>query len=156
MVVHHWSDDGMVIYHRRSLNWIILLQLDIKHIDEVNFYSSDNNSTQKLLVLLVTNIISVMILLPGQEGRWRGPRRVSKPLRWSSQGRCREPCHRTCTYYLSCGKDLPSNMIISPVYWPVIENTQNHGNYQGWYLILHPRILVGNPNVGNSDWMHQP
>ena len=36
-------------------NWIILLQLDLKHITRVNFYPSDNNFTQ---ALLVTNIIS--------------------------------------------------------------------------------------------------
>ena len=39
-------------------NWIILLQLDLKHIHKVNFYPSDNNFTQALLVMLVTNIIS--------------------------------------------------------------------------------------------------
>ena len=30
----------------------------LKHIQEVNFYPSDNNSTQALLVMLVTNMIS--------------------------------------------------------------------------------------------------
>ena len=39
-------------------NWLILLQLDLKHIHKVNFYPSDNNFTQALLVMLVTNIIS--------------------------------------------------------------------------------------------------
>ena len=36
-------------------NWIILHQLDLKHIYKVNFYPSDNNFTQ---ALLVTNMIS--------------------------------------------------------------------------------------------------
>ena len=36
---------------------IILRQLDLKHIHKVNFYPSDNNSTQALLVMLVTNMI---------------------------------------------------------------------------------------------------
>ena len=36
-------------------NWLILLQLDLKHIHKMNFYQSDNNFTQ---ALLVTNIIS--------------------------------------------------------------------------------------------------
>ena len=36
-------------------NLIILLQLDLKHITRVNFYPSDNNFTQALLVMLVTN-----------------------------------------------------------------------------------------------------
>ena len=39
-------------------NWIMLLQFDLKHIHKVNFYPSDNNFTQALLVLLVTNMIS--------------------------------------------------------------------------------------------------
>ena len=39
-------------------NWIILLQLVQKHIHKVNFYPSDNNFTQALLVMLVTNMIS--------------------------------------------------------------------------------------------------
>ena len=45
-------------------NWIMLLQFDLKHIHKVNFYPSDNNFTQALLVLLVTNMIS--------EARWCG------------------------------------------------------------------------------------
>ena len=36
----------------------MLLQFDLKHIHKVNFYPSDNNFTQALLVLLVTNKIS--------------------------------------------------------------------------------------------------
>ena len=36
----------------------MLLQFDLKHIHKVNFYPSDNNFTQALLVMLVTNIIS--------------------------------------------------------------------------------------------------
>ena len=39
----------------------MLLQFDLKHIHKVNFYPSDNNFTQALLVLLVTNMISVYI-----------------------------------------------------------------------------------------------
>ena len=39
-------------------NWIMLLQFDLKHIHKVNFYPSDNNFTQALLVMLVTNMIS--------------------------------------------------------------------------------------------------
>ena len=39
-------------------NWIILLQLDPKHIHKVTFYPSDKNFTQALLVMLVTNMIS--------------------------------------------------------------------------------------------------
>ena len=35
-----------------------LLQLDLKHIHKVNFYPRNNNFTQALLVMLVTNIIS--------------------------------------------------------------------------------------------------
>ena len=38
--------------------WIVLLQFDLKHIHKVNFYPSDNNFTQVLLVMLVTNMIS--------------------------------------------------------------------------------------------------
>ena len=37
---------------------IILLQLGLKHIHKVNFYPRDNNFTQALLVMLVTNMIS--------------------------------------------------------------------------------------------------
>ena len=37
----------------------MLLQFDLKHIHKVNFYPSDNNFTQALLVLLETNMISV-------------------------------------------------------------------------------------------------
>ena len=37
----------------------MLLQFDLKHIHKVNFYPSDNNFTQALFVLLVTNMISV-------------------------------------------------------------------------------------------------
>ena len=37
----------------------MLLQFDLKHIHKVNFYPSDNNFTQALLVMLVTNMISV-------------------------------------------------------------------------------------------------
>ena len=36
----------------------MLLQFDLKHIHKVNFYPSDINFTQALLVLLVTNMIS--------------------------------------------------------------------------------------------------
>ena len=36
----------------------MLLQFDLKHIHKVNFYPSDNNFTQALLVMLVTNMIS--------------------------------------------------------------------------------------------------
>ena len=43
-------------------NLIILLQLDLKHIHTVNFYPSDNNITQALLVMLVTNMISGHLL----------------------------------------------------------------------------------------------
>ena len=39
-------------------NRIILLQFGLKHIHKVNFYPSDNNFTQALLVMLVTNMIS--------------------------------------------------------------------------------------------------
>ena len=39
----------------------MLLQFDLKHIHKVNFYPSDNNFTQALLVLLVTNMISANI-----------------------------------------------------------------------------------------------
>ena len=39
-------------------NWIILLQLYLKHIHKVKFYPSGTNFTQELLVMLVTNIIS--------------------------------------------------------------------------------------------------
>ena len=39
-------------------NWKISLQFDLKHIHKVNFYPSDNNFTQALLVMLVTNMIS--------------------------------------------------------------------------------------------------
>ena len=38
----------------------MLLQLDLKHIHKVNFYLNDNNFTQALLVMLVTNIISAV------------------------------------------------------------------------------------------------
>ena len=44
---------------------IILLQLGLKRIHKVNFYPSDNNFTQALLVLLVTNMISAGLLLSG-------------------------------------------------------------------------------------------
>ena len=44
-------------------NWIMLLQFDLKHIHKVNFYPSDNNFTQALLVLLVTNMISALLLV---------------------------------------------------------------------------------------------
>ena len=43
----------------------MLLQFDLKHIHKVNFYPSDNNFTQALLVLLVTNMISVGQLKEG-------------------------------------------------------------------------------------------
>ena len=36
----------------------MLLQFDQKHIHKVNFYPIDNNFTQALLVMLVTNMIS--------------------------------------------------------------------------------------------------
>ena len=36
----------------------MLLQFDLKHIHKVNFYPSDNNFTQALLVMLVTSMIS--------------------------------------------------------------------------------------------------
>ena len=39
----------------------MLLQFDLKHIHKVNFYPSNNNFTQALLVLLVTNMISVCV-----------------------------------------------------------------------------------------------
>ena len=39
----------------------MLLQFDLKHIHKVNFYPSDNNFTQALLVLLVTNMISACL-----------------------------------------------------------------------------------------------
>ena len=46
----------------------MLLQFDLKHIHKVNFYPSDNNFTQALLVLLVTNMISVHgIALPSSD-----------------------------------------------------------------------------------------
>ena len=41
----------------------MLLQFDLKHIHKVNFYPSDNNFTQALLVMLVTNIISARIYM---------------------------------------------------------------------------------------------
>ena len=41
----------------------MLLQFDLKHILKVNFYPSDNNFTQALLVMLVTNMISDSYLL---------------------------------------------------------------------------------------------
>ena len=41
----------------------MLLQFDLKHILKVNFYPSDNNFTQALLVLLVTNMISAPVPL---------------------------------------------------------------------------------------------
>ena len=41
----------------------MLLQFDLKHIHKVNFYPSDNNFTQALLVMLVTNIISELVRL---------------------------------------------------------------------------------------------
>ena len=44
-------------------NWIIFHHLDLKHIHKVNFYPSDNNFTQPLLVMLVTNMISSFISL---------------------------------------------------------------------------------------------
>ena len=40
----------------------MLLQFDLKHTHKVNFYPSDNNFTQALLVLLVTNMISVVVI----------------------------------------------------------------------------------------------
>ena len=36
----------------------MLVQLDLKYIRKVNFYPSDTNSTQALLVMLVTNMMS--------------------------------------------------------------------------------------------------
>ena len=36
----------------------MLLQFDLIHIHKVNFYPSDNNFTQALLVMLVTNMTS--------------------------------------------------------------------------------------------------
>ena len=42
---------------------IILRQLDLKHIHKVNFYPSDNNFTQALLVTLVTNMNSAPYIL---------------------------------------------------------------------------------------------
>ena len=41
----------------------MLLQFDLKHIHKVNFYPSDNNFTQALLVMLVTNIMSEKTIL---------------------------------------------------------------------------------------------
>ena len=38
--------------------WFTSLQLDLKQIHKVKFYPSDNNFTQALLVMLVTNMIS--------------------------------------------------------------------------------------------------
>ena len=35
-----------------------MLQLDLKYMRKVNFYPGDNNFTQALLVMLVTNMIS--------------------------------------------------------------------------------------------------
>ena len=55
-------------------NWIMLLQFDLKHIHKVNFYPSDNNFTQALLVLLVTNMISVPpspLPTPANPHMWR-------------------------------------------------------------------------------------
>ena len=43
------------------INGLILPKTEsyyLRHIQEVNFYPSDNNSTQALLVMLVTNMIS--------------------------------------------------------------------------------------------------
>ena len=37
----------------------MLLQFDLKHIHKVNFYPSDNNFTQALLVMLVTNVTNL-------------------------------------------------------------------------------------------------
>ena len=36
----------------------MLLQFDLNHINKVNFYPSNNNLIQALLVLLITNMIS--------------------------------------------------------------------------------------------------
>ena len=52
-------------------NWIMLLQFDLKHIHKVNFYPSDNNFTQALFVLLVTNMISDSHLSYYLEICWR-------------------------------------------------------------------------------------
>ena len=51
---YQWVKHGLIL----PKNWIMLVQLDLKHIHKVNFYPSYNNFTQALLVMLVTNIIS--------------------------------------------------------------------------------------------------
>ena len=38
----------------------MLLQFDLKHIHKVNFYPSDNNFTQALLVMLVTLVTNMI------------------------------------------------------------------------------------------------
>ena len=47
-----------MLWFNVNVNWIILLQLDLKHIHKAHLYPSDNNSTQALLVMLVTNMTS--------------------------------------------------------------------------------------------------
>ena len=58
-------------------NLIILLQLDLKHIHKVNFYPSDNDFTQMLLVMLVTNMTSGHILNPQSGGQVKDYSHVS-------------------------------------------------------------------------------
>ena len=50
------ADIIFVRFFTESLNHIT--SIGPKHIHKVNFYPSDNNFTQALLVMLVTNIIS--------------------------------------------------------------------------------------------------
>ena len=49
---------GLSCYPHLISCLIIFLQLDLKHIHEVNFFPSDNDFTQALLVVLVTYMIS--------------------------------------------------------------------------------------------------
>ena len=73
------SQFSYLFAHVALYQWIkdclILLQLDLKHIHKVNFYPSDDNFTQALLVMLVKNIIS---------GAWGGVyRKMSRHLLFS-------------------------------------------------------------------------
>ena len=73
-----------MLWFNVNVNWIILLQLDLKHIHKAHLYPSDNNSTQALLVMLVTNMTSEshhyfpflrftewIFFIPDQISRWR-------------------------------------------------------------------------------------
>ena len=76
-------------------NWIMLLQFDLKHIHKVNVYPSDNNFTQALLVLLVTNMISV----PMNTNPWRRRGDESQFFPSVEHSPREEPaplCHHSC------------------------------------------------------------